>query len=263
MSSLIFGSAFVFLVVMLFPSANASGQATILQNHSSYQTSWCFYVFGEVENTGDTPIDGVKVSATFYNVNNVTIGYASDYTEIDVLLPGRKTPFGIYTSDYGIAQLIANYSLKVSWQECPTGKPQGLRIVSNSSSIDMQGHFRVVGEVQNVGNEGSSWFNVFATFYDWKGTVAYIANDFSFATLEPQETGTFEITVSDANRLALVSSYRVTVESYNYAEIPEFTLQTLVLLLLGSTTPAFLVPKKTRSRQNEAATYFLSFSQYR
>lgn len=204
-----------------------------------------------MENTGDTPIDGVKVSATFYNVNNVTIGYASDYTEIDVLLPRRKTPFRIYTSDYGIAQLIANYSFKVSWQECPTGKPQGLRIVSNSSSIDVQGHFRVVGEVQNVGNESSS-FNAFATFYDWKGTVVYTANDYPFDVLEPQETGTFEITVSDANRSALVSSYGVTVESYDYAEIPEFTLQILVLLLLGSTTLAFLVPKKNGSRQNEA-----------
>lgn len=94
----------------------------------------------------------------------------------------------------------------------------------------------------------------FATFYDWKGIVVYIADydAFTFAMLEPQETETFEITVSDGNRSALVSSYRVTVESYDYAEIPEFTLQTLVLLLLGSTTLAFLVAKKTRSRQNEA-----------
>jgi hypothetical protein len=242
------GLMFIFLLsISFFSSARASGQAIILPNHSSYNSGYWYDVFGEVENSGDTPIENVQVTATFYNAENVTIAYKTANTEIDVLLSGRKAPFKIEILDTEIIPLIVNYSLKVSWKDCPLGKPIGLKILSNSSFIDTNGNFRILGEIQNTGDNWTFGVYVVATFYDENGTVLYTTKPLSSLALDPEEIGTFEIIVYDDDvRIALISSYSLTAESWDYAIIPEFTSQAATLMLLAMTTFAIFLKKKIK-----------------
>lgn len=207
------------------------GQVVIL-SHSSFIDIFGYYdVVGEVKNVGDQPVEWVTVTATFYDSEGQVVGTNSAYTYLEVLLPGRKSPFKIVETESAVIEKITNYSLKVSFQQS-AGLPMGLQIVSNSSYVDEFGWFHVTGEIKNIGTATANYVEVIGTFYDAEGTVVYAfsANP-EPRILEPNQKASFELVVGDKSRADLISSYELTAESEEYAIIPEFPLHTLILTL--------------------------------
>src|SRR4030042_6324036 len=78
----------------LNPSAAASGVE--FGTHSSYRdTSGYLHVVGEVINNSGNNVKFVKVVATYYDQYGVVIRTEFTYTELDILVPGQKSPFDI------------------------------------------------------------------------------------------------------------------------------------------------------------------------
>ena len=106
-----------------FQSAEALGSVNILSHSSFYDSLNTLWVVGEVENIGDMATQFTKVTATFYNSSNQVVAVETGYTEIDVLLPGRKSPFSIMLLKSSGSLEVYNYSLTVSWDNYAAGKP--------------------------------------------------------------------------------------------------------------------------------------------
>ncbi|MFZ1875449.1 MAG: FxLYD domain-containing protein [Nitrososphaeraceae archaeon] len=72
---------------------------------------------GEVENGLSRSIDFVKVTGTFYDVNNNVIGTDFTFTDPDTLEVGETAPFDLtfYTEAIDPSE-VATYKIRVSWR---------------------------------------------------------------------------------------------------------------------------------------------------
>jgi len=91
---------------------------------------------------------------------------------------------------------------------------EGLVIASHSTYADSAGHFRVIGEVKNVGSQSTKSNRVTVTFLDSQG-VATLAgsNDCYLEVLRPGEKSPFEIVFPSAPTSAnykLTTAWRLT-----------------------------------------------------
>ena len=240
----------IILVVTCFMSVScqavqALGDVKIVSHSSFYNSINVLYIVGEVENTGDVATEFTKVNATYYNSENQVITTSVGYSTLDVLIPGRKSPFTIMLFEEDGAFDVQNYTLSISWREHEEGKPLGLEILSSSQHVDALDFLHVTGEVKNTGTATATSVMVCATFYDSTGTV--VGRDWEDADpsdLAPNQTGTFDVELIYSQQIAKVASYSLTAESETYALIPEFPTGTPMLVALAIATLAVVVYKK-------------------
>lgn len=237
----LFGSV---LLVSLTSSANAVAQVTIL-SHSGYIDSLGWYnVVGEVQNSGDIHLKYVKITATFYDSNDVVVDTSFTFADINVLLVGRKSPFKVSLYNTEQSAKVDHYSLGVTYDIFELGKPEGLEILSSSSYVDTLGWMHVVGEIKNIGVYATTYVKVIAIFYDSTGKVVDCAFTFSDPhDLEADQKAPFEVPLM-SNRVPLVDSYELTAESDQYAIIPEFSSLIAWVVIIGVTTLLILLHAK-------------------
>ncbi len=239
------------LLLIIFSSSNlifpvkADAQVEVL-THSSYIDSlgW-LNVVGEVQNVGDQPVEYVKISATFYDSSNTVVDTSFTFSDLDVILPNRKSPFDILLFDESQISKVDHYELSVSFSTT-VSKQQSLRIISHSSYIDTLGWLNIVGEVENSASGGATYVKVIATCYDESGTVINSGFDIT-NDIDGGQKAPFEILII-SNNPELVSSYELTAESSEFAEIPEvnsligfiliFTLLGLIIYFNDRKRPA-------------------------
>jgi len=214
-------------------SVKAAAQVNIL-THSGWLDSVGYYhVSGEVENTGDASASFIKITATFYDSSDTVIDTSFTFTSLDILLPGRKSPFEVLLIDTTQAAKVDHYSLSVTFSTTDP-IPLGLDILSHSSYTDIIGYMHVVGEIKNVGTGSATNVQVIATFYDSGGNV--VATGFTFSDpsdINAGQKAPFEIILTYTNRVALVDSYVLTAQSSQYALVPELSLVTATLLFIS------------------------------
>ena len=75
-----------------------------------------FLFEGQVINQGNQPANYVKVSASFYDVNNQLVGVENAYTQPSNLQPGESAPFEIAVSRPSLPQ-IASVSFDIQSKE--------------------------------------------------------------------------------------------------------------------------------------------------
>jgi hypothetical protein len=94
---------------------NISQPVNIL-SHSAREDGGYIHVVGEVENGLTRSIDYVKVTGTFYNVNNQVVGTDFVYTDPTSLEAGETAPFDLilYTDAVDPSE-VASYKVRVSW----------------------------------------------------------------------------------------------------------------------------------------------------
>jgi len=213
----------------------ASPQIDILTHSGWLDSIGCYHVSGEVENIGDSPANFVKITATFYDSTDTVVATSFSYTMLEVLLPGRKSPFDILLTDTGQAAKVHHYSLSVTSSPADS-IPLGLEILSNSSYVDDVGCMHVVGEIKNVEAETTTYVMVVATFYNSTGHVVAAAFAYSDPSdIDSGQTAPFEILLTDTDRVSLVASYALTAQSDQYALIPEFSpvIMTSLFMILA------------------------------
>jgi len=224
-------------VCVFLQAALASGNIGKL-SESSFFDSNNLYVVGEVVNTGDVAVQNVNVKVLFYNSSNEKIASIEGHTDLNVILPGRKSFYSIRLLESEGALSVVNHTTWFNWTEIPAGKPLGLVILSSNDSVDVDGHKHVSGQIQNQGTVDSVNTEVSATFYNSTGTVVGTSWVFSNpSTLSPNQTGTFDLELVYTQQVSKVASYGLTAESGALAFspaplIPEFPSGILALLLM-------------------------------
>ena len=145
---------------------NAAYDITILSHQAYVASTDSIYVIGEVQNTGAQPQQYVRIDATFYSSNMTVVGTGYAFTELDVVHPGRKSPFRIIFNEEAIIPLVEYYQIEVSYSLITDPLPDKLRILSNSYYVGGTGSYNIVGEIENSGSGNASYVKVIATFYD-------------------------------------------------------------------------------------------------
>jgi hypothetical protein len=208
-------------VILNRTQVQASGLVDIL-THSGWLDSIGYYhVSGEVQNSGSEAVHYVEVVATFYNSSNVVVATDFTFSDVDVILPGRKSPFDVLLTDSTQAAKVDHYSLAAMYSTT-NAIPKALEILSYSSYTDTYGYMHVVGEIRNNGAANATFVEVIATFYGLTGKV--VATDFTFADphdLQPNQVAPFEVLLIYDERVPLVSTYMLTAQSNEYAIIHE------------------------------------------
>ena len=253
---LIFGLIISGFLILLSP-VYALGDIRVVSHSSFYDSLDALWVVGEVENIGDMATDFTKITATFYDSSNQVIDSDYGYADLDVLLPGRKSPFSILFLESQGSLNVHNYTLSVSWDDQPAGKMEGIEILSSSDYIDGYDHMHVTGEVKNQGTLNANFTKVFVTFYDSTGTVVGTDYDYTEPThLTPQETATFDVELIYAQQVAKVASYSLTAESTQYAYSPTLSI-TIVSHsgYLGPSEETYYIAGEVQNLGTEAALF--------
>lgn len=79
---------------------NLPRQDLIINSHNHYEDGGWLHVRGEVQNTGDTPAEFVKIVVTLYDAAGNVVGTDFAYTDIDTIPPGGTSPFETGTDHY-------------------------------------------------------------------------------------------------------------------------------------------------------------------
>ncbi len=227
--------------------ARAVAQVNILTHSGWLDTVGYYHVSGETQNGGDTAASLIKVTATFYDSGNTVVATDFTYTDLDILLPGRKSPFEVLLIDTTQAAKVDHYSLSLTFSTT-SSIPTGLQILSSSSYTDAVNYMHVVGEIKNIESSAATLVKVVATFYDSGGTV--VATDFTYSDpneISPSQTAPFEVLLIYSNRVTLVASYALSAQSQQYATVPEFPTFLVLPLLIFLTMFAVLVKKSLRN----------------
>lgn len=243
----------ILLATVCFPFSvvHAAGNIVMLTNTGYLDSTGNYHIVGEVQNNGNTPVNFVQVTATYYNTNNNSIDTRFDLTMLYVIMPERKSPFEITLLDTAQSAQVHNYSLSVSFLET-SPLPAGIEITSQSSSVDSSGRMHVTGGLKNIGTETLVNPKVVATFYNAASKV--IAAAMSSIDPEvvgettPNQTTPFEI-ILDAERTQYVSTHILTAESNQYIAIPELQLSTQLLIILISFTIIVFALRRKSSLQ--------------
>ena len=213
-------------------------------SHTGYLDSLGYYhVVGEVQNVGDQTVNFIKIIATFYDSSHVVIAPDFTYTELHVLLVGRKSPFDLFLFDTTQSAQVDHYSLSVTFS-ATSPLPIGLEILSNSSYIDGIGWMHIVGEIKNMGSVKATYVKVIATYYNETGGV--VDAEFTFSDpsdIDPNQTAPFDIILTSV-RVPYVDKYELTAESTQYALVPEFPTWTSILIILTVLTVVISVYKR-------------------
>jgi len=153
----------------------------------------------------------VKVNAKLYDASDTLIGTESSYIDLDIIMPGEKSPFSILVTN---SIPIDHYKLKIIDYDITTEQPyRNLQILSYSDSIDVLGWMHVVGEVKNNGSETVEYVMILATFYDSDGKV--VVTEWTFTEedeIAPGETGTFELLMIYSDLVPQIDHYTLQVQ---------------------------------------------------
>lgn len=238
----------VLVITLVFPLTISMvfAQDVEIVSHSGFVDTIGYYrVVGEVENIGSSSLEDIEITATFYNESHVEVTTVSTHTALLVLLPGRKSPFGLVLVDIDQSAKVDHYSLTVSDYSIFSGsRPLNLQIVSNSSSIILD-YYVIEGEIKNTGDTTTTFVTVFATFYNSTGHVVAIAGDYANPhTIDAGNTSQFEIVQDWSQRNPLISEYTLTAESEEYAIVPEFPFLLIPLMAMPMVAIAALFLRK-------------------
>lgn len=149
------------------PMPTPIGPVVEILSHQSYVDGKLYYLVGEIQNSGNAPVQFVKIVATLYDKDGAVSGTGFTYTEIGVIPPGGKSPFHTATDDW---EGTTDYKLQLEWSEGGEVSRQDLEILSHESIIDGK-LLRVRGEVKNTGDIPAEFVKLIITLYDAGGNV--------------------------------------------------------------------------------------------
>jgi len=225
-------------------SYSTTAQANILTHSGWIDSIGYYHISGEAENVGDSALKFVKITATFYDSSESVVATSFTYTSLKVLLPGRKSPFEVLLVYTTQAAKVHHYSLSTEYS-ITSPIPTSLEILSHNSFVDIINYKHVVGEVRNIAGSTATYVKVAVTFYDSAGHV--VATSFTFSSpsdIDAGQKAPFEVLLVYTNRVALIDSYSLTVESDQFALVPEFSSFLIPSLFIIATLLAVTICKR-------------------
>jgi hypothetical protein len=198
---------------------------SLISNSSYLDLSKNLQVVGEVKNVGDKPYQFIKISINYYDKNGQLIASRFDLTMLNLIMPGRKSPFDISLLDNLLSAQVDHYSISISLLDTSTvvSLPLNLEVTFNKFISNSQEPLSVT--LKNKGSQVAENVKVVATYYDNSGhviaaTVNYI--DDEDATLGAGEYSTRSLPL-DSIITPYVVSYRITAESTQFGITSEIS----------------------------------------
>lgn len=166
------------------------------------------HIIGVVENISDQPLEFVEIIATLYDDGNNVVGTGFTYTDLDVLLPGERSPFNIADDKWGN---WTSYNLQFQSDIARKTPNRNLIARNHRSYVDDIGWFHVEGEVENMGGEPAEFVMIVVTLYNASGEIAGTMFTYTdLDTVPPGGTSPFDA-VTDYHFNA--TSYEIVVEA--------------------------------------------------
>lgn len=164
-------------------------------SHSSYIDDFgYFHLVGEVENVGSQNTELNKVAVTFFDSSGTPVVTASNYSYLDILIPGQKSPFEITLST---APPVVNYKLESTWQVTTREPYMDLNIQGITLEREEQDWGYLSGQIRNTGSEMVDVTIIVGTFYNGDGKVVGATLTFSdILPLGPRESSPFATIVN-------------------------------------------------------------------
>ncbi len=209
----------------------AAGQVMVLNDQEILDDNGIYHVLGEVENTGETPVTSVNITAAGYDQSGNVLASSSTNADLTVILPREKSPFDIVLTSIDFEKDVYNYSLSITFSEA-NPVIRTLKILSNTKYTDSAGFIYVDGILTNTGTGIAANVRVIATFYDSKGFVVWVNEEYS----EPHDLlsgahASFEVLVPDYSVVPLVANYALTADSGTQPSAPESPYSSILLPL--------------------------------
>jgi len=225
----------------------------VIVSHMSYRDFLNYYhVVGEVQNTGDTPVNDVYISIVLYDNLGGVVDSIDTEILLDVLLVGRKAPFMYVASEENSAK-INTYTVNLKSFETSSEKPMGLEILSHTSTVTgfPVRVIMVTGQVRNNGILMAIAVKIVVTFYSGPGgSGSVVGASLGVSTpvsLNPNEIGTFATVPQDVtNRELSFVSYLLTAESLEYSGnvVPEFPAPIISIIFMATTLVAVAMMRR-------------------
>jgi len=186
----------------------AAGES--LSSSSYRDDSGYFHIVGEVSNGGYANVEYVKIVATYYDQQENVIGTDYTYSELDILVPGQKSPFDLSSYPDKLPSL-KQYRIQVSYRTTTDEPLSGLTVVSHTAKTDTYGYYEIVGEVKNTSGTTAEYVKIVATYYDSGGTV--IGTEYTYTSLDQLAVGqTSPFTMSSYPRKIQPTNYSLQVQ---------------------------------------------------
>lgn len=220
------------MILTMFASSietvRAAEQVTIVNHQGFLDYSGYYVVYGEVKNTGDTAATNVYVKITFYDASNAVLDEDETNIEVDVLMPGRKAPFGNVAGVEGT--LVKSYTVELmDLTMSADNLPLGLEIVSSTSEVNIINNMMINGQVKNSATATATYVRVYATLYDGPSGTGNVVGVTSAtaqpSNLDPGQTGSFQMGIF-VTPSKTYSSYVLIAESDQYAATTQYTAAT-------------------------------------
>jgi hypothetical protein len=212
------------LLAAFYPAmkVNAAISVDILSYKGGLTPDNFYRVIGEVKNTGDQSVENITLKVSLYDSNHQTIKVLEEPTEVQVLLPERKSPFSIYFNNQTLAPLVSTCEASIIHYDESAGKPTGLEIVWHGFD-----NTSIYGQIRNPESSTANSVAVWATFYDTNLQVVDVSYDGGIAFLTSHSDEQFEIMFPSLDIFERAKYYSLTAESTEYAVEKETTLMQL------------------------------------
>jgi hypothetical protein len=182
---------------------------------------------GEIQNVGTTTLLDVTLIGTAY-INDTPVASASRQVFANNIEPGQKAPFYLdfvpENSVTGDQSWVANVTSVVVTsgyaENADKNMYQGLTVSSDNSTAS--GTYRVIGAVQNIGNETVGDIRVVTTFYNANGTVVSLNyTEVLSDALAPGSSVSFTATPVDNYPADNITNYATLIQST--VQLPDTT----------------------------------------
>lgn len=182
---------------------------SIMDNY--YEENGVLHIIGMVKNTGDAPIDFVKVTALIRDEEGNLIGSEYTLTEIDTILPGKASPYHILIlegyENWQSYEIIVEAEV-TDW----SNKYYDFAVVSSAGKPNEHGMYHVSGEVKNLGIESVDFVKIVIVLFDQDNRIIDVGYTYSKHTpVHPDEVSSFNLTWLDVDPLK-VASHEIWVE---------------------------------------------------
>ncbi len=184
----------------------------LVLSHSTFIDSLGrFRVVGEVQNDGSGSTQKNRITVTFYDDQGVVALEGSNYCYLEILQPGKKSPFEVVFQSSPSTQ---NYKLLATWQ--PASKVPYRRFIFKDVSYQTSedGSLLLTGKVTNSGVETAGLIAIVGSLYDSSNKIVDVGYTFcDVIPLPPGYTSSFSMLVH--SRVAgLIQNYFLQAEGY-------------------------------------------------
>ncbi|MHB8621169.1 MAG: FxLYD domain-containing protein [Chloroflexota bacterium] len=152
------------------PHPGVAKPSAIVTGSSSYTdpTSGQLHIVGEVQNNGNIALQFVQVTATLKDTSGNPVQSAIGFTLLNILVPGQKSPFDIFTIPP--ANLGSNADLSISFDTASNPPTGGLALSGAHLLFNGQGHLHLTGYLTNSSPDPAVSYHIVYTIFDSAGT---------------------------------------------------------------------------------------------